>query len=135
MDTANPQYLTSHLERIEAEVLPILPNAIDTDLIRTIKAELAPYLQGLHPGRNDFEGLYSERVYALLSKAPSIAKIIEHSDVLAILDRLLPVDYLLSAALAINVHPGETPQPMYIDDNSGKFAVRLTARTFRVSTI
>ena len=93
MDTANPQYLNSHLESIEAEGFTILPNAIDTDLIRTIKAELAPYLQGLHPGRNDFEGLYSERVYALLSKAPSIAKIIEHPDVLAILDRLLPVDY------------------------------------------
>ena len=135
MDTANPQYLTSHLERIEAEGFTILPNAIDTDLIRTIKAELAPYLQGLHPGRNDFEGLYSERVYALLSKAPSIAKIIEHPDVLAILDRLLPVDYLLSAALAINVHPGETPQPMHIDDNAGNLPFARPRAHFGVSTI
>ena len=135
MARANQQYLTQHLKRIETDGFSILPNAINHTLINTIKAELAPYLQGLHPGRNDFEGLYSERVYALLSKAPSIAKIIEHPDVLTILDHLLPVDYLLSAALAINVHPGETPQPMHIDDNAGNLPFPRPRAHFGVSTI
>jgi len=135
MARANRQYLTQHLKRIETDGFSILPNAINHTLINTIKAELAPYLQGLHPGRNDFEGLYSERVYALLSKAPSIAKIIEHPDVLTILDHLLPVDYLLSAALAINVHPGETPQPMHIDDNAGNLPFPRPRAHFGVSTI
>ena len=85
MARANRQYLTQHLKRIETDGFSILPNAINHTLISTIKAELAPYLQGLHPGRNNFEGLYSERVYALLSKAPSIAKIIEHPDVLSLI--------------------------------------------------
>ena len=69
-------------------------------------------------GRNNFEGLSSERVYALLDKAPSIAKLIEHERIFALLDKLLEPTYLLSANLAINVHPGETPQPFHADHAS-----------------
>ena len=61
MVDCNPQYLTQHLQHIETEGFTILPNAIDPDLVNTIKAELGPYLRGQHPGRNDFEGLHSER--------------------------------------------------------------------------
>ena len=82
--------LAQHLQRIEVDGFTILPKVIDTELITAIKHELSPFLQGQHPGRNDFEGLCSERVYALLSKAPSITKIIEHPAVLPILDALLP---------------------------------------------
>jgi ectoine hydroxylase-related dioxygenase (phytanoyl-CoA dioxygenase family) len=68
-------------------------------------------------GRNDFEGFHTERVYALLAKAPPVARIIEHPDVLAVLDRLLVTHYRLSACLAIQVHPGETPQGWHADDS------------------
>jgi ectoine hydroxylase-related dioxygenase (phytanoyl-CoA dioxygenase family) len=88
--------------------------------VQEIRDSLAPWLQGRHFGRNNFEGEYTERVYALLAKAPPIARIIEHPTVLALLDRLLPPQYLLSAALAINVHPGETPQPFHCDDSSNR---------------
>ena len=57
-------------------------------------------------------------MYALLDKAPSIARLIEHPVLLELLDQLLPKNYLLSDALAINVHPGETPQPLHRDDTS-----------------
>ena len=36
---------------------------------------------------------------------------------------MLERDYLLSAILAVNVHPGETPQPFHQDNNGGDFAV------------
>ena len=88
--------------------------------IQGIKDALAPWFGGKHFGRNNFEGICTERVYALLAKAPVIACIIEHPIILALLDRLLPPHYLLSAALAINVHPGETPQPLHTDDTSNK---------------
>lgn len=127
--------LAQHLQCIEVDGFTILPKVIDTELITAIKHELSPFLQGQHPGRNDFEGLYSERVYALLSKAPSIAKIIEHPAVLPILDALLPPGFLLSAALAIHVHPGETPQPMHIDDNAGNLPFPRPRAHFGVSTI
>ena len=127
--------LAQHLQCIEVDGFTILPKVIDTELITAIKHELSPFLQGQHPGRNDFEGLCSERVYALLSKAPSIAKIIEHPAVLPILDALLPPGFLLSAALAIHVHPGETPQPMHIDDNAGNLPFPRPRAHFGASTI
>ncbi len=97
----------------------VLKNVLRDEQVRQIRDELAPYLQMQHMGRNDFEGFKSERVYALLAKAPSIAQIIEHPAVLPIVDAFLPKNYLLSSALAINLHPGETAQGFHIDDAPG----------------
>lgn len=97
----------------------IVPNAIDDGTIEKVREQLAPYLQGELMGRNDFEGLRSERVYALLAKAPVIADLIEHETVLAVCDDLLHPSYLLSAALVVNLHPGETAQGWHQDDALG----------------
>ena len=86
-------------------------------------------------GRNDFEGLYSERVYALLAKAPEIAEIIEHPTILALVDEFLTPNYLLSAALAINVHPGETPQRFHSDDTASSPLLARPRPMVGVSTI
>lgn len=94
----------------------IVPNLISRQEVVEIKAALAPWLRGGFMGRNDFEGFRSERVYALLAKAPSVARLVEHPNVLAILDRLLTPHYRLSACIAIQVHPGETAQGWHADD-------------------
>lgn len=111
--------LTEHLERIRIDGYTVLPEAIAPEGVGRVREELAPWLQGRYFGRNPFEGHCSERVYALLAKAPAVAELIEHPAVLAIVDQLLPEHYLLSACLAINVHPGETPQAFHIDDAAG----------------
>ena len=110
--------INDHLTAIHDVGYAVLENLIDTKTIDAIKAELSPYLQKNLMGRNNFEGLASERVYALLAKAPSIAELIEHSAIIRLLDSLLEPTYLLSANLAINVHPGETPQPYHADHAS-----------------
>ena len=97
----------------------VLRRLIDEALITKIKNQLSPYLQQKLMGRNDFEGFNSERVYALLAKAPALAAIIEHPQVIELLNDLLPVNYLLSANLAINSHPGETVQNWHRDDAAG----------------
>ncbi len=124
-----------HLQRIRTDGFTIIERAIDASLIDGIKHELAPWLRGAHYGRNDFEGFRSERVYALLAKAPSIARLIEHPAVLALVHELLPPHYLLSAALAINVHPGETPQAFHIDDGAGGNSLRRPRPMQGVSAI
>jgi len=111
--------LDNHLSAIREQGFTILEAQISDGLIRQIRSELAPFLAGEHFGRNDFEGFRSERVYALLAKSPAVAVLIEHPSVLALTDALLPKNYLLSAALAINVHPGENAQDWHIDDASG----------------
>lgn len=108
-----------HLNAIREQGFTILEEQISERLIRQIRGELAPFLAGERFGRNDFEGFHSERVYALLAKSPAVADLIEHPSVLALTDALLPKHYLLSAALAINVHPGENAQDWHIDDASG----------------
>jgi ectoine hydroxylase-related dioxygenase (phytanoyl-CoA dioxygenase family) len=122
-------------ERIRIDGFTIIERAIDAALIATIKAELSPWLQRVHFGRNDFEGFCTERVYALLAKAPSVAKLVEHPAALSVVDALLPAHYLLSAAVAINVHPGETPQSFHIDDNAGGAGVKRPRPMQGVSAI
>ena len=103
-------------DAILREGFAIAPDLISPREVAEIKSALEPWLRGRLMGRNDFEGFRSERVYALLAKAPAVARIVAHPDVLAVLDRLLVPHYLLSACLAIQVHPGETAQAWHADD-------------------
>jgi ectoine hydroxylase-related dioxygenase (phytanoyl-CoA dioxygenase family) len=104
------------LDELRENGFVVLPELVGCDELAAIRAELAPYLTGRLFGRNDFEGFRSERVYALLAKAPSIAALVEHPVVLELVDAVLHPNYLLSANLAINVHPGETAQTFHADD-------------------
>lgn len=104
------------VEEILSEGYVVAPDLIPHAEVQEIKASLAPWLDGRRMGRNDFEGLRTERVYALLAKAPPVARIVEHPLILAVLDALLMPHYRLSACLAIQVHPGETPQGWHADD-------------------
>jgi ectoine hydroxylase-related dioxygenase (phytanoyl-CoA dioxygenase family) len=127
--------IEQHLSALTVDGYTVIEGLMPDDLRRQIRAELDPYLQRKKMGRNNFEGEHSERVYALLAKAPSMAQIIEHPVILSLLDRLLPRNYLLSAALAINVHPGETPQPFHIDDSAGGLDLPRPRKAFGISTI
>ncbi|MGE0623015.1 MAG: phytanoyl-CoA dioxygenase family protein [Pseudomonadales bacterium] len=116
---ASPEHTEATLASLDRDGYVILERQIPPEVVDRIRQELALYLRKEKMGRNDFEGFSTERVYALLAKAPSVALLIEHPAVLPLVDRLLPKNYLLSSALAINVHPGETPQAFHIDDAAG----------------
>jgi ectoine hydroxylase-related dioxygenase (phytanoyl-CoA dioxygenase family) len=105
-----------HARTILREGFVVLRDVLSPAEVEAMRAALAPWLQGKLMGRNDFEGFRSERVYALLAKDPALALLVEHPQLLAIVDRLLAPHYLLSAFLAIQVHPGETPQGWHFDD-------------------
>jgi ectoine hydroxylase-related dioxygenase (phytanoyl-CoA dioxygenase family) len=110
--------VTHDLHSYERDGYVVLEHAVDADTLDHIRAELAPWLGAdAYKGRNDFEGFLSNRVYALLAKAPEIAALVEHPWVMAMLDRLLLPNFLLSANLAINLLPGETAQQFHIDDD------------------
>ena len=105
------------LALLDRDGFVVLDRAVGPDVVARIRTELGPYLGDHgHLGRNDFEGFSTNRVYALLAKAPSVAELVEHSAVVAILDALLLPNYLLSANLAINLLPGETAQSLHVDD-------------------
>jgi len=85
--------------------------------------ELERYRQALHPliaagprGRNVFEGTQTHRIYAMLAKDSCFADLVGHPLALAFADFLLGTSCLLSACLAIDLQPGESPQPWHTDD-------------------
>lgn len=108
--------MASELDRLGDDGYVVVPDVLPSDTLRQVREQLEPYLRGEFPGRNDFEGVHSERVYALLDKAPAIADLVGHQRTLGLVDRLLEPNYLLSACLAILLHPGETAQSWHYDD-------------------
>ena len=65
--------IAAHLQRFKVDGFTVIERLIDDELVAQVKEQFAPYLQGKHMGRNDFEGERSERIYALLAKAPAMA--------------------------------------------------------------
>lgn len=91
-------------------------NVMPPQDVDDVRAALEPYLT--KTGRNDFEGFKSNRVYALLAKSPDVfSKMAMHPLAMAFVERELGVSSLLSALLAINLHPGETVQDWHYDDS------------------
>ena len=133
MSTTVVTSVETDVEHLQQRGYLVIPGLLSGGQIQRIKAELAPYLRGTLRGRNDFEGFETERVYALLAKAPVIAELVEHPRILPIVDRLLAPNYLLSANLAIQLYPGETRQPLHFDD--GFYRVARPRSAFGISTI
>lgn len=98
----------------------IFERVLSPDTVTAIRAALAPHLARDLKGRNDFEGERTNRVYALMAKSPVFAELAIHPLALAFAEAELGQSCLLSALLAINLHPGETVQPWHTDDGNAK---------------
>ncbi len=108
--------LTRQLAELDTQGYTIIENFLDAERLRRVRAGLAPFLS-THSGRNNFEGLKTERVYTLIGRGKIFEEITEDQRVLDILDVLLRPGYLLTASQAICISPGETPQPIHYDDS------------------
>jgi ectoine hydroxylase-related dioxygenase (phytanoyl-CoA dioxygenase family) len=92
-------------------------NILSGEQLSSIRNALSPYLDQNITGRNEFEGHKSNRVYAMLAKSPVFADLVTHPLAMAFVEADLGRECLLSACLAINLHPGETAQPWHFDDS------------------
>lgn len=102
-------------DQFDTDGYVIFENVLNNEKIHEIRNAIEPHLS--YRGRNDFEGLKSNRVYALLAKNKVFAELAEHPLALAFAESELGKSCLLSACLAINLLPGETVQPWHCDDN------------------
>ena len=68
-------------EQYDREGYIIFENVMTADEVDAYQAALEPYM--VHNGRNDFEGLHTNRVYALLAKSPLFADMVAHPLALA----------------------------------------------------
>jgi Phytanoyl-CoA dioxygenase (PhyH) len=92
----------------------IWENLLGTEECQKIRDVVGPWLA--HTGRNSFEGRRTQRIYSVLSRTRVCDRLVDHPRVLAVLDRLLMPNYLLSALQVINIQPGESAQLAHHDD-------------------
>jgi hypothetical protein len=92
----------------------IFENLLTVEDCEHIRDVVQPWLG--HTGRNSFEGRRTQRIYSVLSRTRVCDRLVDHPRVLAMLDRLLMPNYLLSALQAINIQPGESAQLTHHDD-------------------
>lgn len=93
-----------------------LRGVLTADELVALRAALEPMEEGRPMGRNNFEGERSHRVYSLVARGEVFARLAEHPRIVAILDRVLLPNYLLSTMQSIRLYPGETAQPWHTDD-------------------
>lgn len=98
----------------------VLKNLLDADELAAIRAACAPLIG--NTGRNNFEGLKTQRLYSPLSKTRVFDGLAAHPRILGLLDHVLQPNYLLSQAQAINILPGETAQMLHHDDGFYRMA-------------
>lgn len=110
----DPTVAEADLARVLRDGYVVLPDLLDADQIAAIKDAAAELLD--HRGRNPFEGHATQRVYSVLNKTRACDVIADHPRVLALLDRLLMPNYLLSMLQMINILPGERAQMLHTDD-------------------
>ena len=84
----------THFAEIIDRGYTVMEGAVSPDVVAAFRSELQPFLHSGPFGRNDFEGYRSKRVYALLAKTPSVAAMVEHPDVLALLEDVAGVEEL-----------------------------------------
>lgn len=121
------------LAQLDEHGFVIIEQLLSADEVAAMRAALRPHLTAELLGRNNFEGHRTERVYALVGKHPLFAALVEHPRILAMCDALLEPNYLLTASQAINIHPGETPQPLHSDD--GFYRIARPRKAVSLSTI
>jgi ectoine hydroxylase-related dioxygenase (phytanoyl-CoA dioxygenase family) len=113
----DPAHFAELRARFDRDGYLVFPSVLPDATVQALRDALTPYLAANIAGRNDFEGLKTNRVYAMLAKSPLFADLVIHPLALAFAEADLGRECLLSACLAINIHPGETVQPWHYDDS------------------
>ena len=128
----NGKSLDDWLKQYDEDGYLIFENVLSHDELAVIREAIEPFIEQNISGRNDFEGLKSNRVYAMLAKSPVFAELAIHPLALAFAEAELGSSCLLSACLAINLHPGETVQPWHMD--TGHIEIPMPRPAYGVST-
>jgi ectoine hydroxylase-related dioxygenase (phytanoyl-CoA dioxygenase family) len=125
------QRVESLIAEVNEKGYVIIHDLLPMGVMDSIKEEVEPLLT--RDGRSEFEGHKTRRIYSVIEKTLALNPIIEHPLILALLDQVLQDNYLLSQVQAINVMPGEVPQPLHHDD--GFYPIARPRRAFSAATI
>jgi ectoine hydroxylase-related dioxygenase (phytanoyl-CoA dioxygenase family) len=110
--------ISRHADRIAKDGYSIVENAIETDFVDALAADLLRLERelGIAPANNRFEGRSTIRVYNLLVHGKLYERVPVHENVLPIVESVLDYGCLVSSLSSIAILPGEKPQPVHADD-------------------
>ncbi|MFI0446684.1 phytanoyl-CoA dioxygenase family protein [Actinomadura sp. 6N118] len=123
--------IEADLAALERDGYVILKDLLSQKEREDLRSELAPLLGPT--GRNSFEGHHTQRIYSVLNKTRAVDRLVDHPRVLALLDRLLLPNYLLSQLQIINIQPGEDAQLLHPDD--GFYPIPRPRAALSVATV
>lgn len=130
-DKVDAADLARDLECLARDGYVKIENLLSSEELTTVRNGLVPHFD--HRGRNAFEGLETQRIYAVPEKTRATDLLIEHPRILALLDQLLLPGYLLSQCQAINIQPGEAAQSLHPDD--GFYPVPRPRKALSAATV
>jgi ectoine hydroxylase-related dioxygenase (phytanoyl-CoA dioxygenase family) len=110
--------IAHHLARINADGYTVMEHAIEPDLIAALRDAIRRLERerDVQPLGTAAEGHATLRMYNLLAKDPVFQAMPVHPNVLPVVEGMLDRGCLLSGMTAIDIGPGETPQPLHGDD-------------------
>ena len=115
MDAAR---IDHHVAEIATQGYTFVEDAIEPELLERLRDTIRNVADelGTAPRGNPAEGYATHRNYNLLAKDDVFQRMPVHENVLPIVERVLDPGCLLSGMTAIDIGPGEQPQPLHPDD-------------------
>jgi len=109
--------LDGHVARLREHGFTVLRDAIAPEVRESLRdaLERLEAEQGLGFARTRFEGTRTVRIYNLLAHGEAFWPVPLHPTVLAIAERALDPELLLSSLSAITLAPGQAAQPLHED--------------------
>jgi len=121
--TKGEKEIAAAVAEIEAEGFAVIPDLIPDDfreeLIETIDRLMVDL--EIPFGANRFLGAHTRRIFNLLGRDPLFAKTPVFAETFPIVEGVLDKECLLSSLTAIEMQPGQAPQPLHSDDGSYGF--------------
>jgi ectoine hydroxylase-related dioxygenase (phytanoyl-CoA dioxygenase family) len=118
MVTLTQSSIFDHVDRVDTDGYTIVEDAIEPALVEALRDTIRRLEDELdvRPRETAAEGHATKRMYNLLAKDAVFQAMPAHESVLPIVERLLDRGCLLSGMTAIDIGPGEHPQPIHGDD-------------------
>lgn len=123
--------IAKDFETVQKNGYVVIENLLNASELELIRTSAAPLLN--KSGRNNFEGVKTQRVYNVLEQTRAIDSLAVHPRITGLLSRLFQPNYLLSQAQIINILPGEAAQPLHFDD--GFYPVPRPRKPFGAATV
>lgn len=120
MRTLTDDDVAIRLAEIDERGYTILEDVVPADLRAELTAAVARTMDDadIPFGENAFLGTHTRRIFNLLARDAVFAQVPLFASVLRIAERVLDDGLLLSSLTAIEMHPGQAPQPYHADDGS-----------------